>query len=394
MILDDHGTVLGFDEGMEALTGWSGVSVVGLDKDRIGGPGGGAPNRLYDGKIDIPRSTSSLLLRLHARDGRAVDVEAIARRLPGPGERAQVTVLRVLARSPMLASDRRDNLDPLTGTLRARPFRDRVDREVSAALDSARPLALILADVDHLRRINDERGRSAGDLVLCRLADLFRVLLGERVDIGRVGSDDFAALLPGAGRGSARQRAAELRSHVERLRLEDEHGVPIHLTLSLGTASVPADAMTGEDLLARAKDALDEARALGRNRVWCYLRRPRVPLEVPVYFDGSDGLLVGYTRDLSPSGVFVQTAAPIDIGMRCALNFPLPGQDNRVHVIGRVVRSVPPDISPNTSMTVCIPGMGVEFERFGGVEDRRAIESFLHGGERTSLRPETGELSV
>ena len=132
---------------------------------------------------------------------------------------------------------------------------------------------------------------------------------------------------------------------------------------------------------------------MGRNRVWCYLRRPRVSLEVPVYFEGSASLLVGYTRDLSPSGVFVQTAAPIDIGMRCALTFNLPGRDDRIHVIGRVVRTVPAE-TVFEAREVRIPGMGVEFERFGGKCDRRAIDAYVHGHEETTTRPERGPLSI
>ena len=101
-----------------------------------------------------------------------------------------------------------------------------------------------------------------------------------------------------------------------------------------------------------------------------------MPVELPVYFDADQSLLVGISRDLSPSGVFVQTAAPVDVGMRCALQFPIPGQHQPVRVIGRVVRTVPPEIGP-ASRDVRIPGMGIEFERFGP-QDRGAIERFLH----------------
>jgi uncharacterized protein (TIGR02266 family) len=99
-----------------------------------------------------------------------------------------------------------------------------------------------------------------------------------------------------------------------------------------------------------------------------------VRLEVPVFFDGEEALLVGFTRDLSPSGIFVHTAAPIDIGMRCALTFPLPGHDERVRVIGRVVRAVPVEEAARATRS---PGMGVEFESFEGASDRSAIETFL-----------------
>jgi uncharacterized protein (TIGR02266 family) len=226
--------------------------------------------------------------------------------------------------------------------------------------------------------------------VLRALAGILRVAVRDETRIFRLGDDDFAILMPGAGRGDARQQAAALRSIVQRYRFfgpEATVAAEPPVTLSLGAASYPADAEKATDLVGRAAEALDEARSMGRNRVWCYLRRPRVPVEVPVFFDGEESPLVGFSRDLSPSGIFVHTVAPIDIGMRCALSFPLPGRDERVHVIGRVVRAVPPEeASPATR----VPGMGVEFERFGDATDRRAIEAFLHRGEPSADHSEVG----
>ena len=57
------------------------------------------------------------------------------------------------------------------------------------------------------------------------------------------------------------------------------------------------------------------------------------------------------------------------------------------------MRTVPPQISDDDS-EVRVPGIGIEFERFGGAADRYAIDAFLHGREFTSLRPETGILSI
>jgi uncharacterized protein (TIGR02266 family) len=159
------------------------------------------------------------------------------------------------------------------------------------------------------------------------------------------------------------------------------------VTLSLGAASYPTDA----DNEADPTEALNEARSLGRNRVWCYMRRPRVPLRAPVYLEGSSPLLLGFTQDLSPSGLFVATSAPIDVGMRCALSFPLPTAHGNVHVIGRVVRTVATRKEPEAE--VRSPGMGVEFERFGP-EDRRAIEAYLYENESRTLRPEGLVFSV
>jgi diguanylate cyclase (GGDEF)-like protein len=388
--VDRRGTILGFDLAMEELTGWPAVHVVGRNKELN-------PNRpLYDGDIELSGERRNLTLTLHARDGRTLEAEASATRLHGPGERTLVTIFKIMARSAGdTAREDVQRLDTLTSLPDSESFAVKLASEFSAAAEAARPLALILADIDHLREVNDRLGHAAGDEVLRRVAGILRVRVEDESRLCRLSDDDFAILLPGAGRGEARQLAANLRSTVERYRFFNGGGQyrDTRITLSLGAASFPADADNAADLLDRARDALDEARSMGRNRVWCYLRRPRVPVQVPVFFEGAESLLVGYTRDLSPSGVFVQTSAPIEIGMRCALTFPLPGHDGRVHVIGRVVRTVPPETSEE-NRDLRIPGMGVEFERFGGTTDRRAIESFLHDNEGNTLRPENGILSV
>ena len=388
-IVDTRGTILAFDEGAEALTGWPAVDVVGRTKDFA------ECRPLYEGATPAVHGTRTMDLSLNCRDGRRLEVEALADRLTGPGERIQFTVLRVLSRSADSGAHGIDEIDTLTGLPNHGAFERRLRDEVAQAIANGRPIALVLADVDRLRRINDRLGREAGDEVLQQLAGIFRVTCPDEQRVYRIGEDDFAILLTNAGRGEARQIASTLRSTVERHRLfpRGTNAVAAGVTLSLGAASLPTDAENADDLLERTRDALDEARAMGRNRVWCYLRRPRVPLEVPVYFEGAEALLVGYTRDLSPSGIFVQTAAPIDIGMRCALTFNLPGADDRIHVIGRVVRTVPAE-TVFESREVRIPGMGVEFERFGGSCDRRAIDAFVHGHEATSIRPERGPLSL
>jgi uncharacterized protein (TIGR02266 family) len=401
-IVDRRGTILGFDQALEELTGWPAIEVVGRNKEsnramRIDESGARRTVNvpLYEGEIGNGGGRN-VELTLHCRDGRTLEVEAATSRLLGPGERIMVNVLRVLSRSAgENAFGDAVRRDPLTDLPNDEAFAVKLAAEFGDAAVAARPLALILADVDHLREINDRAGHDAGDEVLRRIAGILRVRVEDETRLCRLGEDDFAILLPEAGRGEARQFAASLRSTVERYRFFDSDAGERRgrVTLSLGAASFPADAENASDLMARAREALDEARSMGRNRVWCYLRRPRVPVQVPVFFEGAESLLVGYTRDLSPSGVFVQTSAPIEIGMRCALAFPLPGYEGKVHVVGRVVRTVPPETSAE-HREVRIPGMGVEFERFEGASDRRAIESFLHENESMTLRPENGMLSV
>lgn len=397
-IVDGRGTILGFDQSLEELTGWPAIEVVGHGKDlhlpAESADSGNAMRTvpLYEGQVPADENENHLVLFLNCRDGRRLDVETFTRPLEGPGNRVHLTVMRVLASS---AADHtrpdHESRDLLTGLPDREAFSAQLTADFAEATARSRPLALVMLDVDHLREINDRHGRQAGDEVLKKIGGILRVTIEDERRIARLGNDDFGVLLRGAGRGEARRQASALRSMVERFRFLSDSDTPV--TVTLGAASFPADADGQSELFERAREALDEARAMGRNRVWCYLRRPRVPLQVPVYFDGTDPLLVGYTRDLSPSGIFVQTTAGIEVGMRCALAFPLPGHDGKVHVVGRIVRTVHPDVSTEES-DVRIPGLGVEFERFGGERDRRAIESYLHAHESTTLRPEDGILSV
>jgi uncharacterized protein (TIGR02266 family) len=388
-IVDLRGTVLAFDRAMERLTGWPACEIVGRDKDHAG-PDRNRASRiaLFSGDLDLPAVSGATTLSLNCSDGRCLEIEASVESLEGQGDRMLITARRIVSRSAgQTVREGLDRIDPLTGLPLADVFHERLAAEFDKSADSAQPLAVILADIDHLRRVNDRLGREAGDDVLAKVADILRVSVPDETQLCRLHDDDFAILSPRAGRGTARQLAASIRSTVERYPFfEDGQAPDQRITVSLGAASFPADADRPDHLLDRARDALDEARAMGRNRVWCYLRRPRVPLEVPVFFDGAEALLVGYTRDLSPSGVFVQTAAPIDIGMRCALAFALPGREDKVHVIGRVVRTVPPEFTD--AHVSRVPGMGVEFERFDRRTDRRAIESWVHLHESETLRPE------
>jgi len=400
-IVDGRGTILGFDPGMESLTGWPVLEVVGRHKDqaqtRIDPDKGECWSRtrsLYLGSIPLPAQSQPVEVRLCCRDGRFLDAECVATRLRGSGDWIAVTVHRVLSRSAADVAERDlDRCDPVTGLSGHDAFLRRLQGCLRSATAIGRPLAVVLADVDHLRRVNDRHGRAAGTELLRKLAGILRAEVPDEDLVARVGDDDFAMILVDAGRGEARQAAARLRSTVEKFRFfgSHENEEPLHVTLSLGAASYPADADNAADLLERAREALEEARSFGRNRVWCYLRRPRVPVQVPVYFDGTESTLLGFSLDLSPSGVFVKTPTPVDVGMRCALTFPLPGTTGNVHVVGRVVRTVPAEYAPPSEHRA--PGMGIEFERLGPA-DRRALHAFFHQHDLPTRRPENGTFSV
>lgn len=152
-------------------------------------------------------------------------------------------------------------LDALTGVNNRRAFDLALAREWARGMESRRPLAALMVDVDHFKRFNDTHGHLEGDRILIELG----VLLGEglqppREMLARYGGEEFVLLLPGMGLEQAVQRAERLRRGVERSTL----GV----TVSIGVAVLVPEA--GEDpsrLIREADMALYEAKRRGRNRV-------------------------------------------------------------------------------------------------------------------------------
>jgi diguanylate cyclase (GGDEF)-like protein len=155
--------------------------------------------------------------------------------------------------------------DPLTGLANRSHFHVRAAAELSRARRSGEPVALVLADVDHFKRINDEHGHEAGDKVLVRLAALMRDSLREVDVLARWGGEEFLALLPASGSGSAAEVADRLREAVSALHI-DLGGRTIQVTMSFGIAELQgADELPAA--IAHADAALYASKRAGRNRI-------------------------------------------------------------------------------------------------------------------------------
>lgn len=158
--------------------------------------------------------------------------------------------------------------DPLTGTLNRRAF-ERALAEAQAQLQRGQGFALAMLDIDHFKRINDVHGHPAGDAALQHCVGLWQAELRAVDRLGRLGGEEFCALLPLAAvhdLGAAAAVAERLRA---RLAAQPLHwdGRELRLTTSVGVALPVAGDADGEVGLARADAALYRAKALGRNRV-------------------------------------------------------------------------------------------------------------------------------
>ncbi|NOY44070.1 MAG: GGDEF domain-containing protein, partial [Deltaproteobacteria bacterium] len=183
------------------------------------------------------------------------------------------TLLLTLDKRELEASNRAlrelSYLDPLTGIPNRRAFDEAFEQEWNRAYRHGYPLSLLLVDIDHFKRFNDELGHLAGDLCLGRVAEVLRSFGGRPGDLAaRYGGEEFVLLLAGTEKPAAARLADEIRHRVAGVRIElpppaGSRGV----TVSVGVASVvPGPGRCREGLVAAADAALYRAKALGRNR--------------------------------------------------------------------------------------------------------------------------------
>ena len=156
--------------------------------------------------------------------------------------------------------------DPLTGLANRRSFMDAAQRELNRATRYGTVLSLLMLDLDHFKAVNDTHGHDVGDDVLCAMAEAMRGALRDVDTPGRLGGEEFAVLLPETGIGMATGAAERLREWMGGMVVEGRDGAEVRCTVSIGVAQ----AVEGEELkdfLARADEAMYEAKRKGRNRV-------------------------------------------------------------------------------------------------------------------------------
>ena len=156
--------------------------------------------------------------------------------------------------------------DALTGVCNRRHFTDRLAAEVAFSRRHETALGLVLIDIDHFKRINDEFGHAAGDVVLRQLGATMQRQLRTEDIIARIGGEEFAVILRGIAIEGCARLADRLRSVVAAAQfLFENRRLPV--TISLGCASLRGNETTA-NMLSRLADArLYKAKRQGRNRV-------------------------------------------------------------------------------------------------------------------------------
>jgi diguanylate cyclase (GGDEF)-like protein len=155
-------------------------------------------------------------------------------------------------------------IDGLTGIFNRRYFEMRIAEEMERARRYGSSLAVIMLDIDHFKRLNDEFGHLLGDEVLRQVSSVFSQQLRKIDVVCRYGGEEFAVLLPQTTAEQAFSVAEKLRREVAGYRFP---GVPRAITISAGTAAHPFHGNFRDEVIRAADAALYAAKQAGRNCV-------------------------------------------------------------------------------------------------------------------------------
>lgn len=199
-------------------------------------------------------------------------------------------IFMLVSERTVIAHKTAASMDPLTGLLNRRGFSEACARVIQREARAGRPVTVLIFDIDHFKSINDRFGHPAGDELLKLFATMIVANLRLTDLSGRIGGEEFAALLP-CPLDEGVVAAERVRQAFEASGIVVEEG-PVDTTVSIGVAGGPAGTEL-EVLLAAADTALYQAKRGGRNRV-------EAAEEVPLSLEGSRRRAAGLSIGARP----------------------------------------------------------------------------------------------
>lgn len=163
--------------------------------------------------------------------------------------------------------ERISNTDPLTGVSNRRHFMQMIRKELTRSQRFKPPISLIVLDIDNFKTINDRYGHSAGDAVICALANICRITARQIDIVARLGGDEFAILLLEVDGENALTIAERIRTATANSPIKSFRDQEISFTVSVGVAEQPLENNSEEWLIERADAAMYQAKVAGRNRI-------------------------------------------------------------------------------------------------------------------------------
>jgi len=231
-----------------------------------------------------PEERQKVVMAIIAGGGKAMRVEAALRHKNGStvwistsaivrlGPDGQPIFIEGMARDVTESKGMEDHLvalsriDSLTGVYTRRYFIEKSEDVISMTKRYRRPASLIIADLDHFKKINDSFGHHAGDLALKAFTDVCRQAIREPDILGRLGGEEFGLMLPETSIQNAQILAERIRKATESLVITHDNQT-VKVTVSIGLVELNKEDVPLDTLLGSADRAMYEAKSKGRNQV-------------------------------------------------------------------------------------------------------------------------------
>ncbi|QFU90797.1 diguanylate cyclase [Amycolatopsis sp. YIM 10] len=267
--------------------------------------------------------------------------------IPVVGCACAILFVLTIARLAGLVSEQRRLAitDSLTGLRTRRFFEAELPAEINRARRASSPLAVLIADVDHFKSINDRYGHPAGDRVLVEISRRLRRATRDNDILARYGGEEFALLIRGTGGEEPAVIGERIRRAVADSPIEINGGHrPIEVTISVGTASFPLHGTTPADLVGAADRALYAAKNRGRDRVVGWPAAPEPDEDAGITYlqriaDEVDGWLSTQEHGRAVGRWAALVAAEMDRSPASVRRAELAG---RLHDVGKIL--VPKEI--------------------------------------------------
>ena len=157
--------------------------------------------------------------------------------------------------------------DDLTRLYNSRFLNLVLRRETKRASRNGRPLSLLFLDLDGFKQVNDRHGHLAGSKALVEAAAVIRGCARETDVVARFGGDEFSLILPDTDQAGAAAVAARIRDRLSSATFLASDGLSVHLTASVGVATLPNVGTSAEELLRAADAAMYKVKAAGKNGI-------------------------------------------------------------------------------------------------------------------------------
>lgn len=166
--------------------------------------------------------------------------------------------------------------DALTGLYNQAFIRNRLEEEIKRAIVYRRPCAFILFNIDNFKQFHDNFGLLQAEAALKKTASLILDSFSEIDRVARIGDNEFAAVLPEKNKRQAQEKAEEVRKKIE-FNFNKDRDANKRITVSGGISENPLDGISAEELIVKAKEALNFAKTQGKNRIGVLSQKLQCP---------------------------------------------------------------------------------------------------------------------